>query len=154
MTEQKSECRRDAENRAEWFMSRGTHTQLADVLEQRTQLLEQRIAMTAQIAALESKLEQAQKELIEAAGYLTRLLRSVYPEIHILDTLPGICTQIDNGLAVALTLERSKVEKLCGKVGALINHLEWMNCITREEQPIVDEIRELILPPSGGDMEA
>ena len=43
-----------------------------------------------------------EQEIEQAKEYLTRLLRVVYPDIHPLDDLLGLISQIDNGFAVPL----------------------------------------------------
>lgn len=48
---------------------------------------------------------QKQDEAEQASGYLGRLLQSLHPEIELLDTLLGRCTQIDN-VIVGLRLGR------------------------------------------------
>lgn len=55
---------------------------------------------------------QLRRELEQAKDYLGRLLLAHYPQIHLLDNLLGVCTQIDNGLAVALTEAKECIRKL------------------------------------------
>jgi hypothetical protein len=48
----------------------------------------------------------------EAKGYLFGLLKAFYPDIEQLNTLLGICTQIDNGLAVGLREAQEQITRL------------------------------------------
>lgn len=50
-----------------------------------------------------------EEEIKQAKEYLARLLKHVYPDIEPLDTLLGLISQIDNGLAVPLKAAKQSV---------------------------------------------
>lgn len=83
--------------------------------------------------ALERELNQKTAEISESIGYLTRLLHSRYPKLEILPTLSGICTQIDNNLAVALRHKTADLE----------NFITQDRVKTKEINILVQENREL-----------
>lgn len=62
-------------------------------------------------AALRTALDAVNRELEQAKEYLGRLLLAHYPQIELLDSLLGVCTQIDNGLAVALREAKEHLPK-------------------------------------------
>ena len=64
------------------------------------------------------------EELEEVRGYLTRLLRSRYPEIDVLDSVIGICTQIDHVFAVGLIRCEHKLHELSIERDALRKWVE------------------------------
>jgi len=63
------------------------------------------------------------EELEQAKAYLGRLLLAHYPQIELLDNLLGVCTQIDNGLAVALREAKERERQLREEVD---HHRNWI----------------------------
>jgi len=52
-----------------------------------------------------------EQEIEQAKEYLTRLLKAIYPDIHPLDDLFGLISQIDNGFAVPLIEAQRHVQR-------------------------------------------
>lgn len=77
------------------------------------------------------------QERDSACEYLVRLLKHCYPEIQPLGDLSGLCSQVDNGLAVGLTTAR---QQLANKrpafehANAMIGKLEADNVALKEEK--------------------
>jgi len=66
----------------------------------------------------------AEQEVNEARGYLGRMLQSRYPQIHLLDDLMGVCTQVDNGFGGALRRCEDELKQVRTELDALKKWVE------------------------------
>lgn len=85
---------------------------------------------------LERELAKKTAEVNESHGYLSRLLLAFYPNIEPLPNLPGLCTQVDNGLAVPLKRKTAEVEDLIHDIGVQNKQLgeTWAERFKLEEE--------------------